>query len=116
MLPHLPKMVRAYLSGTTLTLQGHAGRAPRGQDLVCAAVSMLAYALAQRLTELESEGALVQPPQIRLASGDAQISAVAKENYAAQVQEAFDLIRSGLTLLQHHYPQQVELRTERKKL
>lgn len=110
------EMVRATLKGTTLTIQGHAGGAPRGQDLVCAAVSMLAYALAQRLTELERKGALAQPPQIRLTSGDAQIAAIAKENHAAQVQEAFDLIQSGLGLLQHHYPQQVELRTERKEL
>ena len=108
-------MIRACLKGTTLTLQGHAGGAPRGQDLVCAAVSMLTYALAQRLTELDSKGALVQPPKICLTPGDAQISAIAKENRAAQVQEAFALIRSGLTLLQHHYPQQVQLKAERKE-
>lgn len=108
-------MIRACLKGTTLTIQGHAGGAPWGQNLVCAAVSMLAYALAQRLTELENQGALVQPPQIRLTSGDAQISAIAKENHADQVQEAFALIQSGLTLLHQRYPQQVQLKAERKE-
>lgn len=106
---HLLKMVTAHFDGMTLTLRGHAGAAPHGQDLVCAAVSALTYALAQRLTELEKEGALAQPPVIRLASGDAQISAIPKEAYAARVQEDFCLIQSGLSLLEHHYPNHIKV-------
>lgn len=103
-------MVTACFAGTTLALQGHAGAAPHGQDLVCAAVSGLVYALAGRLTELEKEGALEQPPVIRLASGDARISAIPKGNYVAAVQEDFHLIQSGLSILQHYYPKQVEVK------
>lgn len=102
-------MIRAFCDGTTLSLQGHAGAAPYGQDLVCAAVSALVYALAQRLTELEKQGLLETPPRIRLASGDAEITAVAKAPYEQKVAEDFHLIESGLRLLQNHYPDQLKL-------
>lgn len=104
-------MVTACFDGTTLTLQGHAGAAPHGQDLVCAAVSGLVYALAGRLTELDAQGAFKQPPVIRLFSGDARISVIPKEKYATEVQENFCLIQSGLKLLQQHYPKQVKVKT-----
>ena len=102
-------MIRAVFSGTALELQGHAGAAPYGQDLVCAAVSALVYALAQRLTELESRGALEKPPVIELSSGAARIEAAAGEDSGGQLQEDFRLIESGLKLLAHHYPEQIEV-------
>lgn len=102
-------MITVRFEGTALTLQGHASSAPYGQDLVCAAVSALVYALAQRLTDLEKQGALEQPPEICLASGNARISAVAKEKYQREVSEDFQLICSGLKLLQTHYPEGVQI-------
>ncbi|MBO5497246.1 MAG: ribosomal-processing cysteine protease Prp, partial [Oscillospiraceae bacterium] len=38
-----------------LTLEGHAGAGPRGDDLVCAALSMLAMTLERRVREREEE-------------------------------------------------------------
>ena len=102
-------MVTACFEGTALKLQGHAGAAPHGQDLVCAAVTGLVYALAQRVTELASQGAFEKPPEVRLESGDARISAIPKENYAGKVQEDFHLIQSGLELLQRHYPEHIKV-------
>lgn len=99
-------MIRVTCDGMTLTLQGHAGTAP---DLVCAAVTGLVYALAQRLTELDGEGAFEKPPVIKLASGNARISAIPKANYAGEVQAIFRLLQSGLRLLQQHYPEQIEV-------
>ena len=102
-------MIRATLCGTTLKLQGHAAAAPHGQDLICAAVTGLTYALAQRLTELDRSGALQKPPVIRLEAGSALISALPKEDHALLVQENFNLIRSGLKLLQTHYPDHIKV-------
>ena len=102
-------MIRATLCGTTLKLQGHAGAAACGQDLVCAAVTGLAYALAQRLTELDRSGALQKPPMIRLEAGDALISTLPKEENEPLVQENFNLIQSGLQLLQTHYPDHIKV-------
>ena len=100
-------MIRAVFSGTTLQVQGHAGAAPHGQDLVCAAASALVYALAQRLTELH--GGLESPPQIRLKPGDAIISVLAKKGYEKTVEEDFRLICSGFKLLESRYPQRVQV-------
>lgn len=102
-------MIRAACHGTTLKLQGHAGAAVCGQDLVCAAVTGLTYALAQRLTELEQEGAFQESPVLRLEPGDALITAFPKEEYASLVQENFNLIQSGLQLLQTHYPDHIKV-------
>ena len=44
-------MIRAVCGGTHLTVQGHAGHGQPGQDIVCAAVSALVYALAGVLQE-----------------------------------------------------------------
>jgi len=106
-------MIIGRLEGTALTLQGHAGSAPYGQDLVCAAVSALVYALAQRLTELDAQGALEQPLVIKLSSGNARISAIAKGDYEAEVMGNFRLIYSGLKLLQTHYPERIQIRDTR---
>ena len=44
-------MIRAVCGGTHLTVRGHAGHGQPGQDIVCAAVSALVYALAGVLQE-----------------------------------------------------------------
>lgn len=102
-------MITVDLDGTTLSIQGHAGAAPYGQDLVCAAVSALAYALATRLTELEQQDALKEPPVIRLLSGNALISAVPKEAYIRELAEAFRVVAGGLHLLAEYYPNQLQV-------
>ena len=61
------------------------------------------------MTELESRGALEKPPVIELSSGAARIEAAAGEDSGGQLQEDFRLIESGLKLLAHHYPEQIEV-------
>ena len=100
-------MIKACCVGTTLSVQGHAGAAPSGQDLVCAAVTGLVYALAHRVTELDAQGAFEKPPEIRLESGDGYISVTAKADHAAAVIEDYRLIQSGLKLLEQNYPRQI---------
>ena len=39
-----------------VTVKGHAGTAPAGQDLVCAAVSTLTYTLAENVAQLHRLG------------------------------------------------------------
>lgn len=102
-------MIRVSVEGTGLRICGHAGGAPMGENLVCAAVTALVYALAQRLTELEVTGAFEQPPRIRLDSGDAQITVFPQAPRRAEVEGAFRLIESGLKLLARHYPAQIRI-------
>lgn len=44
-------MIRVRAGERRITVSGHAGHAPAGQDIVCAAVSALMYALAGYLEE-----------------------------------------------------------------
>lgn len=44
-------MIRVRFDGAQVTVSGHAGYAPAGRDIVCAAVSALVYALAGYLEE-----------------------------------------------------------------
>ena len=44
-------MIAVQLSGTALTVRGHAGFSRYGSDIVCAAASMLAFTLAAAMEE-----------------------------------------------------------------
>ena len=84
-------MIRAVFGKNRLTVEGHAGYAPKGQDIVCAAVSALVYALIGTLEETENVAEVVLRP------GYAAVEA--KEKTAA-----FDLLRCGLGQLAERYP------------
>ena len=45
-------MITVQLSGTALTVRGHAGFSRYGSDIVCAAASMLAFTLAAAMERL----------------------------------------------------------------
>ena len=81
-----------------LTLSGHAGAAPYGRDLVCAAATALVCALAGYV----SEQPLEEPPTIRLQPGDAKIIAKGKD-----LAPAFETVLCGLKLLAEAYPESV---------
>ena len=81
-----------------LRLSGHAGAAPYGQDLVCAAVTALVCALASYVSAQE----LKEPPVLRLEPGDARIIA-----RGAHLAPAFETVISGLRLLAREYPENV---------
>ena len=44
-------MIRVRFDGPTVTMEGHAGYAPRGEDIVCAAMSALVYVQVRLLEE-----------------------------------------------------------------
>ena len=60
-------MIRAVFDGTHVTVCGHAGHAPAGQDIVCAAVSALVYALAGSLEDCGAAFTLVRCGLAQLA-------------------------------------------------
>ena len=90
-------MIRAVFDGTHVTVCGHAGHAPAGQDIVCAAVSALVYALAGRLRET---GRL---ERFQSAPGYAEIAGT------GDCAREFALVRCGLALLARQYPGRVEV-------
>lgn len=84
-------MIRVIFTDRRMTVQGHAGYGAKGQDVVCAAVSALVYALVATLEETDNIRETVIRP------GYATVAA--KEN-----DRAFDVIRGGIAQIATRYP------------
>ena len=92
-----------------MKLQGHANAAPKGEDLVCASATMLAYTVAQAVKFLHEQGMLKKEPKISLREGSATIIATPTEEGYAPVLHTFWVAQCGIHVLQHNYPQNVKL-------
>ena len=94
----------------SLTVEGHAGQADVGQDVVCAAVSILAFTTAQVLKIMDESGEFANHPTLDLENGDATISCCADDDTTfMNVLQTFFTIAMGYRLLAHNYPQYVEI-------
>lgn len=93
-----------------LQMQGHAGSAPRGQDLICAAVSTLALTLGRAAALMEEEEMLARPAQVKLEAGDTAISVLPRREWASSADAIFWTILLGLSRLAQAYPQYVQLK------
>ena len=92
-----------------MTMKGHANAAPKGEDLVCASATMLAYTVAQAVKFLDEQGMLKKKPKISLKEGSATIIATPTEDGYAPVLHTFWVAQCGIHVLQHNYPQNVQL-------
>nr|DAM02618.1 MAG TPA: YsxB-like protein [Caudoviricetes sp.] len=93
----------------TLEMDGHAGSAPAGQDLVCAAASILCYTLAARAGTLYSDGKLRSKPVIELDSGHAAIAMRPRGLAERETRAVWDTVGTGLRLLQREYPDYIRV-------
>ena len=97
----------------SLRVEGHAGYAERGNDIVCASASILAYTLAQIVSDIERYGNLAFPTVVQMDSGDAFISCEAYDDADLMVLKSmFTFAIRGYALLAHNYPQYVEIITD----
>ena len=94
----------------TLRLEGHAGQADIGHDIVCASASILAYTVAQFVKEAQDEGLLEAFATIKLESGDTIISCQPIDDMLIDMQNVYLFAEKGYQLLAHNYPQYVELK------
>lgn len=96
----------------TLKVEGHAGAAAKGEDIVCAAASILSYTLAQTLSFMHSEGKLQKKPNIKLdGGGTATITAKPKAEWYDEALHCYFIAQVGFHLLAHNYPQYVAVET-----
>ena len=93
-----------------LKLEGHAGQADIGQDIVCASASILAYTVAQFVKEAEARGDLKSQPEVKLEKGDAFISCEPADDILYGMQDCYLFAELGYNILAHNYPQYVELK------
>ena len=92
-----------------MKVQGHAGTAPKGADLVCASATMLVYTVAQAMTFMNEQGYLLEKPRIKIREGKAVIVAKPKEDYVAEVLHTFWVAQCGAHVLAKNYPEAVSL-------
>ena len=94
----------------SLYIEGHAGQAEKGQDIVCSAASILAYTVGQTITQMHKQGWLKKKPHISLKEGRGLITCVPKEGYFDECLMAFFVAEMGYHLLATNYPQFVGLK------
>lgn len=92
-----------------LTLKGHSEQAEMGQDIVCSAASILAYTVAQAVTDMGQDGKLKKKPHIRLDSGDATITCKPHKQYLGEALHTYIVAQTGYELLAHTYPEYVRV-------
>ena len=93
----------------SLRIEGHAGYADAGNDIICASCAILAYTVAQFVMEAENKGDLASPPQIDLESGNATISCEPTEAVMCRMRDMYAFAKLGYTILEHNHPQYVRL-------
>ena len=92
-----------------MTLKGHADAAPKGEDLICASATMLAYTVAQAVQFMNEQGKLKKKPKIKIKNGEATIIATPTEEAYAETLHTFWVAQCGVHVLAHNYPQNVKL-------
>lgn len=92
-----------------LKVKGHAGTAPKGQDLVCASATMLVYTVAQAVSFMHEQGQLEEKPHIKIREGKAIVVASPKEDFYAEALHTFWVAQCGAHLLAKNYPEAVSL-------
>lgn len=92
----------------SLVINGHAGTAEHGHDIVCASASMLAYTLAAGVSEVSECGKLRNDPIITLSPGFARVVCLPFPENEGEVRSMYDLILGGYRLLSSRYPDNVK--------
>lgn len=95
----------------TLKVEGHAGQAEIGHDIVCAATSILTYTVAQIVKYEADKGGFKDSPIISLKEGDSIVSCEPSDEKYAEILHSYYVARVGYMLLAHNFPQYVELKT-----
>lgn len=92
-----------------MEMQGHAMTAPKGEDLICAAATMVTYTLAQAVQFLYEQGRLLGQPQMKLVDGYARITVYPRKCAMAETLMAFWVAQAGAYVLERNYPKAVSL-------
>lgn len=103
-------MVSIQCKGYSLRITGHAGYAPEGQDIVCAAVTILSYALGGALLNAQDEGLLRDEPIVDLRPGDITIACAPKRERV--VRAMWDTALLGMQMVANEYPKNVRFERE----
>ena len=90
-----------------LDITGHAEHGKKGEDIVCAAISILFYTLAESLTQ--SENMLEAEMTFEYEDGNGHISCKPKKEFAANISLIYWTILNGFQLISENYKKNVKL-------
>ena len=98
------------VDGFEASLSGHAGFAPKGQDIVCAGVSALVMSLAdtvENAIKLSDIGAL----EIKAADGEfyIHVGGISSAELYNDLNAYFHMFRLGLEKIQQEYPDYIKV-------
>lgn len=92
-----------------MKVKGHAETAPKGEDLVCAAATMLVYTVAQAVSFMYETGQLKEKPSIKIREGSAYVVAKPKEDFFAETIHTYWVAQCGAHVLARNHPEAVSL-------
>ncbi len=98
--------------GLEISAVGHAGQAPRGQDIVCAGVSTLLYgfiAYLETLPPIATAEAGGEVPHLECSEGEGLLRVTTRGLGGADTR-GWAVTEAGLRLIEAAYPAFVELR------
>ena len=99
-------MIRVRYSPRCIRIAGHAGSAPKGQDIVCAAVSALYFTLAQELGRQEKK----QNGKLMLRDGgDVRTMRFTEVINGDEADHAFEMIVAGMELIEQRYGNYIQV-------
>lgn len=95
----------------TLKIDGHSGYAESGKDIICAAISILTYTLAEHLAVVYERGVIKDKPIVKLEDGSAQIECKTSDPKAySYLLGKFMFVMVGYELIKNTYPEYVDLK------
>ena len=91
----------------SISVEGHAGFAEPGKDIVCSAVSILCYTLRRVVENLNLRG-LLSEKHITFSNGAVYIDFTPRYGCEISVMEQVNAILEGFNILAENYPENVE--------
>lgn len=92
--------------GHRVTVEGHAGYAERGADILCAAASILLHTLAGAVRRLSERG-LAEDISVTLRNGAGEVVCTPVAEFDCAVTAVMDSIVLGFRMLASDYPEYV---------
>ena len=93
----------------TLTAEGHAGQAEKGQDIVCAGISALTEALAMALEQDQERGRVKAEIRIDEKSGSLRVHAATRFGQEQRIRAYYRMAMIGLKAIAEEWPGNIKI-------
>lgn len=100
--------VRMDWHNMAIEVTGHAGAAKKGEDLICAAASMLTQALERSLHNAQQRGRLTV--KAKMEEGHAKIQADPEMSCLNETKAYFRMCVTGMRMLAEEYPRYINVK------